>query len=474
MNKTSTLALLVTFVVTSCLASAVNGQESGKDPPRLDVSPKRALHEQPLSIRVSGLQPGEEVTLLAEMANYGNAKWRSSATFRADSDGIVDPGVQAPVEGSYDDVDAMGLFWSMTRVEREEPGDRDRATSPQFSGVVQPGEPVLVTVTARAEGRPEVANTVERLFADSDVKRRPVLEEGVVGTLFVPSGSESRAALIVPHGGGLCMPPEQLAASLAAYGFVTLALQYCGAEGLPEDFSSEIPLEYFEGVIRWLGRRAEVAEDRIGIVGMSTGGVVALQVAAYFSEIRAVVSIKSSGLNSFNFTYGGASLPRLPELPVTPTLRDDLMYQQPPRCKPGGDAEEWSCFDRASLFLYRVAFNVFTAPDVLAEAVIPVERINGPVLLISGIGDLALPATLLSEIAYKRLEENQFTFPYEHIAYPGAGHRLGVPNLPRTDDKISGLLLGGNAKDAAAANVAFWPRTIEFLQTHLGPSDQER
>jgi dienelactone hydrolase len=474
MNTTSTLVLLVSFIVTGCLASTVHGQESGNDPPQLDVFPQRALHERPVSIRISGLRPGEEVTLLAEMANYGNADWQATATFRADSDGIVDPGVHAPVAGSYGDVDAMGLFWSMTRVDRDEPAGRDGATSAQFSGVVQPGEPVLVTVTAMAEGRPKVADTVERLFADSDVERRPVLEEGIVGTLFVPSDSESRAAIIVPHGGGLCIPPEQLAASLAAYGFVTLALQYCGADGLPEDFSSEIPLEYFETVIRWLGGRAEVAADRIGILGMSTGGVVALQVAAHFPEIRAVVSIKSSGLNSFNFTYGGAPLPRLPELSVTPTLQDDLTYQQPPRCKPGGDAEKWSCFDRSLLFLYRVTFNVFTAPHVLAQAVIPVERINGPVLLISGIGDLALPATLLSEIAYKRLEDTRFAFPYEHIAFPGAGHRLGLPNLPRTDDTIFGLLLGGNAKDAAAANVAFWPRTIAFLQTHLGPSQQER
>ncbi len=221
------------------------------------VSPQRALHEEPVSIRVFGLQPGEEITLLANMANYGNAEWQSSATFHADSDGIVDLAAQAPVAGSYHDVDAMGLFWSMERLEQSSPEEPDRSKPPQFSGVVQPGEPVLVTVTLRAQGRPEVTRTVERLFADRDVERRTVLEDGVVGTLFVPPGSEPRGALIVPHGGVGCMPPEQLAASLAAYGFVTLALQYCGAEGLPKDFSSEIPLEYFEGVIRWLGQQAQ-------------------------------------------------------------------------------------------------------------------------------------------------------------------------------------------------------------------------
>ena len=59
MSRTSPLVLLFTFIMTGCLAAAVHGQESGKDPPQLDVSPQRALHERPVSIRVSGLDPGE-------------------------------------------------------------------------------------------------------------------------------------------------------------------------------------------------------------------------------------------------------------------------------------------------------------------------------------------------------------------------------------------------------------------------------
>ncbi len=448
--------------------SDVSAQEPTRERPesqyRMEVSPRRAPNYQPVQITIRGLEPGEEVTLRGKLYDYGGADWQASATFRADSQGIVDLSELAPIAGSYDSVDPMGLFWSMTRVERDEP---DEERTPQFAGGVQPGEPLLVTLSAEAESRPTLSDTLERLFADSDVARRPVHEEGLVGTLFVPSGSAPRPALLVPNG-GFCAPPERFAASLAAHGFVTLALQWCGAEGLPESTRSETPLEYFETAINWLQRQEEVADDRVGVIGMSTGGVVALVLGSRFPDIRAVVSIKSSGLNGFQFTYRGEPIPRLPRMPLTETLGAAVISEQPAECRPGGAEEGWSCYDQTSLFLTRLVFHGFVNPGSLEQGVIPVERINGPVLLISGVGDLALPSTLLSEVAYRRLEMHQFAFPYEHLAYPGAGHRLGAPNLPRTDDRFGSLLLGGNPKDAAAANVAYWPRMVEFLREHLG------
>ncbi len=443
-------------------ASEVSAQEPTSY--QMAISPRRAVIDQPVRITISGLQPGEEVTLRGELQNYGGAVWQASVTFQADSQGIVDLSELAPIAGSYDSVDPMGLFWAMTRVERDEPDD---VPIPQFDGVVQPGEPLLVALSAEAEGRPMLADTLERLFADSDVARRPVHEEGLVGTLFVPSGSAPRPALLVPHG-GFCGPPEHLAALLAAHGFVTLALQWCGADGLPESTTSEIPLEYFETAINWLQRQEEVAADRVGVVGMSTGGVVALLVGSRFPDIRAVVSIKSGGVNGFQFTYRGDPVPRFPRMPLTKTLRAALISEQPAECRPGGAEEGWSCIDQTSVSLTRHLFYGFVNPGYLEQGVIPVERINGPVLLISGVGDLALPSTLLSEVAYRRLETHEFAFPYEHLAYPGAGHRLGAPNLPRTDDRFGSLLLGGNPKDAAAANAAYWPRMVQFLQEHLG------
>ncbi len=451
---------------------AVTTSEAGAQEPasyQMEISPRRAVIDQPVRITILGLKPGEEVTLGGELQNYGGAVWQASATFQANSRGIVDLSELAPVAGSYDSVDPMGLFWSMTRVERAEP---DGEPTPQFAGVVQPGTPLLVTLRAEAEGRPTLSDTLERLFADSDVIRRPVHEEGLVGTLFVPSGSVPRPALLVPHGGS-CGPPEHLAALLATHGFVTLALQYCGAEGLPESTASVISLEYFETAITWLQRREEVAADRVGVVGMSLGGLLGLLLGSRFPDIKAVVSVKGSGVNIFQFTYRGEPVPRLPRMRLAGTLRAAVISEQPAECRPGGAEEGWSCIDNTSVSVTRRLFQGLVDPGSLEQGVIPVERINGPVLLVSGFGDLAWPSTLYSEVAFKRLESHEFPFPFEHLAYPGAGHRLGAPNLPRTDDRIGSRLLGGNPKDAAAANVAYWPRMVEFLREHLGNGSRD-
>lgn len=81
MNKTSTLALLVTFVVTGFLASAVNGQESGEDPPQLDVSPARALHEQPVSTGFPGFSQAKRLPCLPKWRITGMPSGRRPRRF---------------------------------------------------------------------------------------------------------------------------------------------------------------------------------------------------------------------------------------------------------------------------------------------------------------------------------------------------------------------------------------------------------
>ena len=56
----------------------------------------------------------------------------------------------------------------------------------------------------------------------------------------------------------------------------------------------------------------------------------------------------------------------------------------------------------------------------MAAAEIPVERINGPVMLISGTDDQVWPATVLSEFAVRRLRAHSHPFAVEHLVYEGA------------------------------------------------------
>src|SRR5215213_10200920 len=85
---------------------------------RLIVSPERAPIDEPVAIRLDGVAPGARVTVRARMEGYGNGIWASEAAFTADPDGCVDVTRDAPVMGTYEGVEPMGLFWSM----RREPG----------------------------------------------------------------------------------------------------------------------------------------------------------------------------------------------------------------------------------------------------------------------------------------------------------------------------------------------------------------
>jgi hypothetical protein len=82
--------------------------------PDLQITPERPCLDTVLRIQMRGLPPGSEVTLRARQGDAHGHPWQSEATFSADADGTIDLAQNAPVHGSYRQVDPMGLVWSMT------------------------------------------------------------------------------------------------------------------------------------------------------------------------------------------------------------------------------------------------------------------------------------------------------------------------------------------------------------------------
>ena len=117
---------------------------------RLTASPERAPLDEPVAIRLAGLTPGGRVTVRARLATYFDGHtWTAEAAFVADGDGTVDLSRDAPIAGSYEGVDPLGLFWSMRRT-----GDSDTP----FNG----RGPLVVTLTAEIHGT-VVATATPRL-----------------------------------------------------------------------------------------------------------------------------------------------------------------------------------------------------------------------------------------------------------------------------------------------------------------------
>ena len=64
-------------------------------------------------------------------------------------------------------------------------------------------------------------------------------------------------------------------------------------------------------------------------------------------------------------------------------------------------------------------------------AAIPVERVNGPIILVSGEADALWPSAHFSKLIVERLKAHQFSHPVESYSYAGAGHTIGPPTLRR-------------------------------------------
>jgi dienelactone hydrolase len=431
---------------------------TGEPAIRLDVTPSRAPLDAEITVRVLNARPGAQVTVSTRSTDAAGQAWQSSAAFVADEDGTVDARRDRPLPGSaYADVDAMGLVWSMRQVGAPDPG----AATPRLA-------PQRLAVTALSEGAGQATAQVERLFIPDGLTRAEVREHGLVGVLYRPDGSDPLPAVLMLGGaeGGL---HEDDAALLAAHGYVVLALAYYGMAGLPSTLTG-VPVEYFGTALSYLSDRADVGSGGIAIHGVSKGGEAALLTASLYPVVRAVVSVVGGGLVTqgisqdvqsgslldilrtpvANWTYQGRELPYLPNA-VTPRMEAGVAA--------GGPVSlGWAAPD-------------LSRADQVAEAAIAVERIAGPVLLISGADDQTYGPDF-QEAAAQRLAAAAHPHPFRHIVHEGAGHLIASAGYrPTTQSVFPGpgvpFQYGGTPAADAAARVATWRETLRFLDEAL-------
>jgi dienelactone hydrolase len=244
------------------------------------------------------------------------------------------------------------------------------------------------------------------------------------------------------------------AAPFAAQGYAVLALSYFRAEGLPAALD-QIPLETFDRGLAWLAAQPGVDRRRIGVFGISKGAEAALLVASRHAEIRAVAAGSPShvvwqGLSQdfalrSSWSAGGAPLPFLP-------------YE----------------VSRGFTSIFKLYEDALPNLPRHAEAAIPVERINGPILLVSGRADALWPSTAMSEAMVARLRARHFRHRVNHVSYADAGHMAPAP--PATGPTRAEMLpmLGGTLEGNDRARAAAWPVTLCFFREALAPARGRR
>jgi dienelactone hydrolase len=107
--------------------------------------------------------------------------------------------------------------------------------------------------------------------------------------------------------------------------------------------------------------------------------------------------------------------------------------------------------------------------EAVAVAAIPVERIDGPVMLVAGDADDLWPSGEMARQVRDRVAAVPGRVGDVVLIYVGAGHRIGKSFLPAGSTRVAGgrLETGGTPRANAAAQADAWPRVLRFLSAAL-------
>lgn len=292
----------------------------------------------------------------------------------------------------------------------------------------------------------ETKNTVYRVQTD-----------GFFGELFRPAEDKyPRKALICFSGsdGGIELS-RMLAEVFRSHGLTTLALAYVMDQDLPENFS-RIPIDFIEKAAALLH---DMGFEKVGLWGISKGAELALTAASLLPNlVNAVVAVapmntvcqgfaKEKGVSfvpNSSWSFHGEELPysafRSEKFPLGSVLRRSIRARE--------------------LTMYDLYEPLVRHPE--PDAVIPVEKIAGPILLISSKMDTMWPSELAAEQIVKRLKAHDFPHFYQHLSYDCGSH-LFVPMELRTAKFFKGDR-GENKEPGRKARMDSLARTLEFVE----------
>jgi acetyl esterase/lipase len=441
------------------------------DGPRIAVSPQSSLAGEPVDIVVSGLVPWTRATVRLERT-IDEKPYASEADYQADSRGVIQVHAQAPLAGSYSGVDPFGLFWSMQKVEgapeegRADPkaADGDDEPTKKDADPTELPEPKPHQLSVSVGGEIVATATLELVYVAEGVRTEWVDDGRLRGVLWLPPGDGPHPAMLVVSGSGGGYPKLN-ALRLANRGYAALALAYFAAPDLPDQLA-EIPLEYFIEGIDWLSEQSTIDADRLGVTGGSRGGELSLLLASIEPRLKAVVSWVPSHVTwagcCDETTYGRSSW-TLDGEPL-PFVDDSEVAWVAPRYWPEAEG-----------FLGPFWLSLANERGV-EDAVIPVERSEAAILLISGGRDELWPSSYMADQVMARLEANAYGYPFVHVLFDDAGHAVGAasPDYP-VDPLIETvhpigqipMRLGGTREAMASAPREAWRLIEEFLDQNL-------
>lgn len=240
-------------------------------------------------------------------------------------------------------------------------------------------------------------------FYDYEVKS--VKYKNLVASLYLPK-AEGKVPVVLAFGGsdGGIGFGDANGKMIAPSGVAVLALAYFKENGLPKTLD-DIPLEYFIQAIDYVQTVTSIDASRIGVVSGSRGSEAAFLLAAMDARIKSLVVTTPSyvswgGTKSDSaWTIGGVAVPAL-SLQLDDTI---------PR-----------------LNRYRAALE---NKDAVENATFHLEKINGPIFMISAKSDQVWPSYEMSVAIEAYLAHHKFKHSVTHTSYL-TGHGFSPESAP--------------------------------------------
>ena len=303
--------------------------------------------------------------------------------------------------------------------------------------------------------------TIGYFFADTILFNgiKPVLikDVGFRASFFAKKTTKDKATIVLVGGGdwGAYWGQE-----LAKANYVSLSLPYHREKGLPA-LPEEIPLEYFEKAFRWLKNQPQVNPNKIIVMGASRNAELALILASYYPElVEGVIAYSPSSVS-----WSNTVLPFNSDLMKPSWTFENKPIPYIPMDKLQGGNQEMI----ETLNYWKQGL---TDTVAVKKASIQVEKINGSILLFSGLDDNVWPSAMMSDQIEARLKNSSFKYEIQNIQYKNAGHLIsGNPNHTQTNrqgemwiDKTSYRFnYGGTTTGDQAAQKDASKRVLEFL-----------
>ncbi|MCB1640165.1 MAG: hypothetical protein KDI37_00405 [Xanthomonadales bacterium] len=263
-----------------------------------------------------------------------------------------------------------------------------------------------------------------------DTEHLPPRYGEVDAQLFLPDqeGESPRPLLVLLGGaeGGNAWASRRWQAQRQRFldqGFALLAIGYFGLPNTPQHLD-RIAVEGVHAAIADAASDSRINGHCIGVIGGSRGSELALLLGSHYPEIDAVIALTpasavfvslTDAMITSGYAFEGEPLPFVPM--------------------------SWSATLNLIVGDIGGAMRKLTADETaMALAAIAVERINGPILLVSAVNDEMWPSRDMADRIMHRLQASGFAHAYEHLGMPG-GHEEPLRAFPQIEAFLQAHML---------------------------------